>query len=255
MLKQVFWFAVLNACLFQSSVVGASRTPIRAKHGMVVSAESVATAAGLEVLKQGGNAIDAAVAVGFTLAVTYPEAGNIGGGGFMIIRLANGRSTMIDFREKAPSAARRDMYLDSVGIPIPDGSLLGPLSAAVPGTVGGFLYSLEKYGTMPRKQVMARSIDIAKRGFPVSLRQAASFDTNLVDFNRFPSTRRVFTRNGVSIKEGDIFRQRTWRRHSLRYEIRARWDSMGDGLLNRSSLRYNVGAESFRCRILLSIQQ
>ena len=96
----------------------ASRHPVSARHGMVVSAESLASAAGLSVLRQGGNAIDAAVACGFALAVTYPEAGNIGGGGFMIVRRADGSATMIDFRETAPGGARRDMYLDANGDPV-----------------------------------------------------------------------------------------------------------------------------------------
>ncbi len=199
--------AVLMLFLLVPHAVAASRTPIRAKHGMVVSAESLATEAGVEILKRGGNAIDAAVAVGFVLAVTYPEAGNIGGGGFMLVRLANGSCTMVDFREKAPAEATRTMYLDSIGNPVVEKSLLGPLAAAVPGTVAGLLHALEKYGTMPRTKVMARAIDIAANGFPVSHRQKASFDSSLVEFNQFESTRRVFTRNGSSIKEGDVLRQ------------------------------------------------
>jgi gamma-glutamyltranspeptidase/glutathione hydrolase len=187
--------------------VGASRTPIRARHGMVVSAESLATAAGVEVLKRGGNAIDAAVAVGFVLAVTFPEAGNIGGGGFMLIRLANGTSTMIDFREKAPAAASRNMYLDSVGNPVAEKSLLGPLAAAVPGTVAGLLHSLNAYGTKSRSEVMAQAIELAALGFPVSRRLAASFDSVFAGFSRFESTRKVFIPDGKPYKEGSVLRQ------------------------------------------------
>ena len=185
----------------------ASRTPIRARHGMVVSAESLATAAGVEMLKRGGNAIDAAVAVGFSLAVTFPEAGNIGGGGFMLIRLASGATTMIDFREKAPAAATRNMYLDSAGNPVAGKSLLGPLAAAVPGTVAGLLHALSRYGTKSRSEVMSRAIELAAEGFPVSRRQAASFDSVLADFSRFESTRRAFTRDGKPFQEGSVLRQ------------------------------------------------
>lgn len=185
----------------------ASRTPVRAKHGMVVSAESLATAAGVEVLKSGGNAIDAAVAVGFTLAVTFPEAGNIGGGGFMLIRLANGATTMIDFREKAPAAANRNMYLDSIGNPVVEKSLLGPLAAGVPGTVAGLLHALNTYGTKSRSEVMARAIEFAAQGFLVSRRLAASFDSAQAGFSRFESTRKAFTQGGKPFEEGNVLRQ------------------------------------------------
>ena len=185
----------------------ASRVPIRARHGMVVSAESLATSAGVEVLKHGGNAIDAAVAVGFTLAVTYPEAGNIGGGGFMLIRLANGANTMIDFREMAPAGATRTMFVDSLGNPVSQRSLVGPLAAAVPGTVAGLLHALNRYGTKARSEVMARAIEIAEQGFPVSRRQSASFKSMAADLNRFESTRKVTTCNGLAYEDGAILRQ------------------------------------------------
>src|SRR5512133_601061 len=122
---------------------GASHHPAMTQHGMVVSADSLASAAGAEVLRQGGNAVDAAVMVGFVLAVTYPEAGNIGGGGFMLIRMKDGRTTMIDFREKAPAAASKDMFLDADGNVIPGMSQRGPIAAGVPGTVAGLLMALE----------------------------------------------------------------------------------------------------------------
>ena len=132
-------FLILLLALSPLPLRAASRIPVRARHGMVVCAESLATETGVSVLRNGGNAIDAAVAVGFTLAVTYPEAGSLGGGGFILIRLANGTSTMIDFREKAPLAATRTMYLDSTGAPIAAKSLVGPLAAGVSGTVAGLL--------------------------------------------------------------------------------------------------------------------
>lgn len=184
----------------------ASRLPVTAKQGMVVSAESLASASGVEILRSGGNAIDAAVAVGFTLAVTYPEAGNIGGGGFMLIRLANGTTTMIDFRETAPAAVNRNMYLDSLGNPVAKKSLVGPLAAAVPGTVAGLLQALERYGTKHRSDVMARAIEIADGGFLVSSRLADSFDSTLTLFDRFESTRKVFLRNGLPPRVGEKLR-------------------------------------------------
>src|SRR2546426_1914254 len=113
---------------------GASKSPVRARQGMVVSAEVRATQAGVEILKNGGNAVDAAVAVGFALAVTHPSAGNLGGGGFMLVRFADGRSTFLDFRERAPASASRDMYLDSAGKPTQD-SIVGYRASGVPGTV------------------------------------------------------------------------------------------------------------------------
>jgi gamma-glutamyltranspeptidase / glutathione hydrolase len=174
---------------------------------MVVSADSLASEAGIEILEQGGNAVDAAVAVGFALAVTFPEAGNIGGGGFMLIRLADGRTTMIDFREKAPSAAYAEMFQDPAGNVIEEKSLAGPLAAGVPGAVAGLLKCLERYGTMNREQVLSRAISLAARGFPVDRRLAASIEANLPRLNEFPASRKVFTRNGTMYAPGDLFQQ------------------------------------------------
>ncbi|MBI4535287.1 MAG: gamma-glutamyltransferase, partial [Ignavibacteriae bacterium] len=126
----------LSVLLLFSCVIDTwSQDPATARHGMVVSGDSLATVAGVDVLKRGGNAIDAAVAVGFTLAVTHPQAGNLGGGGFMLLRLADGKASVIDFREKAPGASTRDMFLDSLGNPIPKRSEHGAVAAGVPGTV------------------------------------------------------------------------------------------------------------------------
>ena len=185
----------------------ATREPVKAGNGMVVSAESLATAAGVEVLKDGGTAIDAAVAVGFTLAVTFPEAGNLGGGGFMLIRLADGTSTMVDFRETAPEAATRDMYLDGTGNPVQGKSLLGPFAAGVPGAVAGLLYSLDAYGTKTRAEVMRRAIDLAEQGFRVSGRLARSLRGARLDSNQSLSARKAFVRNGTLLSEGDTLLQ------------------------------------------------
>jgi gamma-glutamyltranspeptidase/glutathione hydrolase len=149
-------------------LTGASRTPVRARHGMVASTSAEATRAGIDVLRQGGNAIDAAVAVGFALAVTHPQAGNLGGGGFMVIRLADGRETTLDFRETAPGRATRDMYLDAKGEVVPGLSLESPLASGVPGSVAGLALALRTYGTRPLTAVMTPAITLARDGFDVS---------------------------------------------------------------------------------------
>jgi gamma-glutamyltranspeptidase/glutathione hydrolase len=196
-------FSLVPGTLFASW-----RKPVKAKHGMVVCAESLAARAGVDVLKRGGNAIDAAVAVAFALAVTFPEAGNIGGGGFMLIRFADGKSTMIDFREKAPSHSTRTMFLDSAGNVVPNRSEYGALAAGVPGSVAGLLFALEKYGTMKRSVVLARAIEIAQNGFPLSERMALSFNEYAGEFSGFASTIKAFTKKEDSFVEGELFRQR-----------------------------------------------
>jgi len=162
------------------------------RNGMVVSASEEATRAGIEVLNHGGNAVDAAVAVCFTLAVTYPSAGNIGGGSYILLRMADGRSTAIDARETAPGAARRGMYLDAQGKVLPEASLYGPRAAGVPGSVDGLLVALERYGSMPRDAVMKRAILLAKKGFPIHKRLARQFTMQREQFQRYPSTAGIF---------------------------------------------------------------
>lgn len=141
--------------------------PVRAQNGMVSSVDALATQVGVDILKQGGNAIDAAVGVGYTLAVTHPQAGNIGGGGFMLLRTKDGKTVAIDFREIAPAKASRDMYLDKDGNVDSKLSLTSHLASGVPGTVAGFSLALEKYGTMPLDKVIAPAIKLAKEGFIV----------------------------------------------------------------------------------------
>src|SRR3954469_1532411 len=143
----------------------ASPTPVGAKHGMVVSAHRLASKAGLDVLKAGGNAVDAAVAVGYALAVTFPEAGNLGGGGFMTVRFHDGRTAFIDFREKAPAAATATMYLDAQGNPVPERSRRGYLAVGVPGTVSGLELARTRFGTRSRAALMASAIRLARDGF------------------------------------------------------------------------------------------
>jgi len=185
----------------------ASRSSVRGKNGLVVSADSLASAVGVEILKSGGNAVDAAVAVGFVLAVTYPEAGNLGGGGFMMIRMAGGESTMIDFREMAPAAATRDMYLDPRGRPLREKSLLGPIASGVPGTVDGLLTALGEYGSLSRQEVIRPALVAADSGFPVSEHLARLLSGETPRFSLFPATMKAFTRNGKQYRWGDTLRQ------------------------------------------------
>src|SRR6266568_7548931 len=139
-----------------------ARQPVRARHGMVVAMEAIASDVGVSVLKNGGNAVDAAVAVGFALAVTHPYAGNLGGGGFMLISLARGEAKLVDYREEAPGAASRNMYLDSKGDPVSQASVVGALSVGVPGTVAGLAMAEEKYGRLGLSRVMEPAIRLAE---------------------------------------------------------------------------------------------
>lgn len=185
-----------------------AQDPVHSKNGMVVSASKLATNVGVDILKRGGNAIDAAVAVGFALAVTYPSAGNLGGGGFMVIHLSNGSNTTIDFRETAPYKATENMFLDSSGNVNINLSQFGVTSAGVPGSVAGLIYVLEKYGTLNLTEVIQPAIDFAENGFEVEYRFAKSLESELDNFNRFKSTSKIFTDSGRAIQEGTIFVQK-----------------------------------------------
>lgn len=154
------------------------------KRGAVVSAHPLASKVGLEIMKEGGNAIDASIATQLALAVVYPGAGNIGGGGFMVARLANGQTFSLDFREAAPSAASRDMYLDKNGNVIPGKSVNGHLSSGVPGTIAGLFESL-KYAKLPFKRLIQPAIDLAEKGFVISEHEAASLNSIQNALNRY----------------------------------------------------------------------
>jgi gamma-glutamyltranspeptidase/glutathione hydrolase len=183
---------------------GASREPVHARHGIVGSTETHASAAGIEILRSGGNAIDAAVGVGFALAVTHPEAGNLGGGGFMVIRLADGRATTIDYRETAPAKATRDMFLDPQGNAVAERSRIGPLAAGVPGSVAGLVYAHKKYGRLPLAKVVAPAIALAHDGFDVNWETAASFQASSAKLAKFPSAATTFFgSDGVPPAEGE----------------------------------------------------
>jgi gamma-glutamyltranspeptidase/glutathione hydrolase len=179
--------------------------PVHAQHAIVVSVHELASQVGVEMMQSGGNAVDAAVATGFALAVVHPPAGNIGGGGFMLIRMADGKTHFLDYREKAPAAATRDMYLDPQGNVIPGASEIGYKAIGVPGSVAGMVYAEHKYGKLSLKKVMAPAIRLSREGYLLTWEEAADFhDRHLAEF---PESRRVFQRNGDFYKAGETFRQ------------------------------------------------
>jgi gamma-glutamyltranspeptidase/glutathione hydrolase len=180
---------------------------VRASHGMVATDEELGSEAGVETLKRGGNAVDAAVAVAFALAVVEPAAGNIGGGGFMLIRLTNGKTTFLDYREVAPGKATRDMYIGKDGKLDEEGSVIGYRSIAVPGTVAGLALALKSYGSMKLADVMAPAIRLAENGFPVSKRLAHEFEAERLALQRFALSRRIFLNDGKMFHPGDTLRQ------------------------------------------------
>src|SRR6266852_2921119 len=185
--------------------IAASTEPVHASHGIVVSVHELASRAGVEVMQAGGNAIDAAVATGFALAVVHPPAGNLGGGGFMLIRLADGKTHFLDDREKAPAAATRNMYLDAQGNVIEGASEIGYKAIGVPGSVAGMVYAEQKYGKLALKQVLAPAIRLAREGYALTWGEARDFhDKYLAEF---PESRRVFQRDGNYYQPGEIFRQ------------------------------------------------
>src|SRR5579864_8727931 len=180
---------------------------VRAAHGMVVTDEELGSRAGVEILKRGGNAVDAAVATAFALAVVEPDAGNIGGGGFMLIRLADGKTTFLDYRETAPGKAKRDMYIGKDGKVDEEASVIGYRSVAVPGTVAGLELALKTYGTMKLADVMAPAIHLAEDGFPISEKFARGVEKERPNLQRFSISRRIFLRDGELLHAGDTFRQ------------------------------------------------
>jgi len=235
---RVVFFAVIFAAFFallppptqaQSPTVPASSpipgydfrptifSPVMARHAMVASDHALATHAGLDMLRQGGNAIDAAVAVGFALAVVQPYAGNLGGGGFMLIRRADGTEAALDFRETAPAGAHRDMYLDADGDIVRGRSLFTHHAIGVPGTVAGLTGALRAHGTLPLATVIAPAMALADNGFTVSRTLAQTLWQNRDALGRWPATRAIFFRaDGAPLKEGDTLIQ-----HDLAGTLRA----------------------------------
>ena len=192
-------------CLLAANA--ASVAPVSAEHGMVVTAQHLASQVGVDVLKDGGNAVDAAVAVGYALAVVYPAAGNLGGGGFMTIQLADGRKTFLDFREKAPLAATANMYLGPDGNVIKGLSTNGYLAVGVPGTVSGLEYALSKYGTMKRASVMVPAIQYAERGFVLDQGDLDILLTATEDFRKDPASAAIFLNRGQPFAVGQKLAQ------------------------------------------------
>ena len=196
------------AVALQGVVWAASPEAVQGQHGMVASRSALASQVGADIMRNGGNAIDAAVATGFALAVTYPDAGNLGGGGFMVIRLADGRVVTNDHRERAPNGAQRDMYLDASGNVVPGLSTQTHLAAGVPGSVAGMLDVLEKYGTLPRKTIMAPAIRLASDGFVLNDDLAEQFGEAATEFAKHPGSARVFLKkDGSKYRSGDRFKQ------------------------------------------------
>ena len=183
------------------------KSPVRAAKGMVVSDELLASAAGVEILKRGGNAVDAAVAVAFALAVVEPQAGNIGGGGFMLVRLKDGQSHFVDYREIAPKSSSRDMYSAAATPAEKDASVVGWKAAGVPGTVAGLALALKTYGTKKLPEVMEPAIELAEVGFPVDARLASQLKNESDTLERFSATKRIFLRDGSFYEKGELLRQ------------------------------------------------
>ncbi|MBW5827028.1 gamma-glutamyltransferase [Yersinia kristensenii] len=192
------------ALLVSGALHAASTPAVEAKNGMVVTSQYLASQVGTDILKMGGNAIDAAVAVGYAQAVVNPCCGNIGGGGFMTIHLADGTDTFINFRETAPAAASADMYLDKEGKVTKDASLYGYLAAGVPGTVLGMDSAQKKYGKLTRQQVMAPAIKLAREGFVLTRADTDILDTTVKRFRQDPESARIFLRkDGEALQPGD----------------------------------------------------
>ncbi len=198
---------VLLLCVGAGGAAAAIPEPVHGAHGAVASRSLLASQVGVDIMKAGGNAIDAAVATAFAQAVTWPSAGNIGGGGFMVIRLADGTVVTNDHREEAPAAATRTMYQDKDGNIIAGLSLHSHLAAGIPGSVAGLLDVLERYGKLDRKTVMAPAIRLAREGFRLSFDQARSFKSALKEMSKYPSSMKKFTKNGDPYEAGELFRQ------------------------------------------------
>ena len=206
MLRRTFLLLLLTVSLI-TAPAGYSNT-VSGSNGVVTSRSQLASDVGVEILKQGGNAIDAAVATAFALAVTYPSAGNIGGGGFMVIRLEDGTVVTQDHREKAPGTAFPDMFLDDAGNVDRRKSLYSAQAAGVPGSVAGLLDALERYGSMSRQQVIAPAIKLAEEGFPLTEDLAQDFERVLNSMRDYPASMAVFSNNGQPWQAGDIWIQK-----------------------------------------------
>jgi gamma-glutamyltranspeptidase/glutathione hydrolase len=209
----VFCSTQIQPIFLRSSIttLAASREPVRARHGIVASTNEIAAKVGVDIMKRGGNAVDAAIAVAFALAVTHPAAGNLGGGGFMMIRLKDGRSTAIDYREMAPAAATRNVYLDKNGNVLEGegGSIEGYRAAGVPGTVRGMELALKRYGShrLTWTQLIEPARALAANGFNVNYALARSLRGSREYLSKYAETKRIYLNDGKFYNEGDVFRQ------------------------------------------------
>src|SRR6516225_6389234 len=204
-LKNPVLSGIVALSLCANALAGSVMRPTHAPNAMVVSVQPDASEAGVEIMKAGGNAVDAAVAVGFALAVTHPQAGNIGGGGFILFRRADGEVQFLDYREKAPSKATAEMYLDKDGNVVKDMSTVGYAAIAVPSSVAGLAYAERHWGKLTLKQVMQPAIRLARDGFVLDFGTAKDLqDENL---SKFPESRRIFQRDGNFYQQGDVFKQ------------------------------------------------
>ena len=215
---------VITTCSFSISAEG-GRTPVYARHGMVSSASRLASEVGVEILKQGGNAVDASIATAFALAVTWPAAGNIGGGGFMVYHDADGEATTIDFREKAPLAATQRMYLGLDDQIANNSNHDGLLAVGVPGTVAGLYAAHEKLGSLPWRDLVEPAVVLARDGFPLSYTLATGFRRYAEAWERYPSSTRVFKKpDGSFYQMGE-----TWRQPDLAHTLRLIQEQGRDG--------------------------
>jgi gamma-glutamyltranspeptidase/glutathione hydrolase len=203
--KSLFFELLVSLLMAAAPAFAEGLRPVHAKHAIVVSVHPEASRVGSDIMRQGGNAVDAAVATGFALAVVHPAAGNIGGGGFMLLRLANGEIHFLDYREKAPKSASRDMYLDAKGDVIPNASLIGYKSAGVPGSVAGLVYAEQHWGKLGLKKVMQPAIDLAENGVRLTWEEAQSMHNSALA--QFADSKRIFQRDGNFYEPGDFFRQ------------------------------------------------
>src|ERR1700682_989801 len=189
--KSLILLLMAALTLWRAGFADASVHPVHAQHAIVVSVHELASRAGSDIMRAGGNAVDAAVATGFALAVVHPPAGNLGGGGFMLIRMADGKVHFLDYREKAPAAAKADMYLDAQGNVVEDASVVGYRAIGVPGSVAGMVYAEKNYGKRSLKPVIAPAIKLAEDGFGLTAQDAKDLrdDKHLA---QFPESRRIF---------------------------------------------------------------
>jgi len=203
----ICFLILCSLCVLPAATAAAgSLRPTHAPHAIVTSVHELASRVGVEILQSGGNAVDAAVATGFALAVVHPQAGNLGGGGFLLLRNATGKTHFIDFREKAPVAATENMYLDAQGNVIENSSVIGYKSIGVPGSVAGLVYAEKQYGKLSLEKVMAPAIKLARDGFPLAFEDTQDLKRD-EHLGQFPESKRIFQRDGNYYQPGELFKQ------------------------------------------------